>query len=635
MLKQLLENAFGFSHFKPGQQAVVESILAGHSAAAIFPTGSGKSLCYQLSAVQLPHLTIVVSPLLALMQDQLAFLAQHGIAATSIDSSQSREQIQAVMADIRQGKIKILMVSVERFNNERFRQFIKAVPISLLVVDEAHCISEWGHNFRPDYLKLPGYQRELAIDQVLLLTATATAQVADDMRAKFNILPQHIVRTGFHRPNLALNVRGVATKDKFTQLTQWLHSRSQSSGIIYVTLQQSAETLTEQLKQAGFSACAYHAGLGHEVRQQLQQQFMQGEIPLMVATIAFGMGIDKSDIRFVVHYDLPKSIENYAQEVGRAGRDGQASECLVLANKDNLTVLENFVYGDTPEASAIESVLSRISRAQGQWETMLNSLSTETNIRPLALKTLLVYIELKGIIRPAYSYFAEHKFKFIDDKGAILNRFDPQRSAFLGQVFAAAKSARVWHSIDLKDIDSDYRQQQRGLTALSYLDEQNLIELQSKQMTQVYEVLTPQFDLDSVTKQLSEQFRDKEASEIARIHNLLNLLQTDQCLSVALASYFDDQQDIEPCGQCSACISGAAHIPEIDTLSPLASVNVASMAAELKAGLTKHYSDERLARALCGLHMPLFTKLKLRKVNGFGQLSDYPYAEVLHRVNTM
>ena len=217
-----LKRVFGFDQLRPGQEAVISAVLAGRSAAAIFPTGSGKSLCYQLPALHLPHLTLVISPLLALMQDQLAFLHAHCIAAASIDSAQSREQSMEVMNRARSGELKILMISVERLKNERFRNFIAQVPISLLVVDEAHCISEWGHNFRPDYLKLPDYQRQFGIKQVLLLTATATPRVIADMREKFAIAEADVVTTGFYRPNLNLLVEPVPGGAKAQRLQQWL-----------------------------------------------------------------------------------------------------------------------------------------------------------------------------------------------------------------------------------------------------------------------------------------------------------------------------------------------------------------------------------------------------------------------------
>ena len=325
-LALLLKKSFGFDTFRQGQEQTISQLLNGHSSLAIFPTGSGKSLCYQLTALHLPHVTLVVSPLLALMKDQLAFLASKGIKAASIDSTLKGNEAQQVMTGVRSGEIKILMVSVERFKNERFRQFIQSVPVSMLVVDEAHCISEWGHNFRPDYLKLPSYCQALNIPLVLLLTATATAKVKRDMAQKFAIQAEHIVQTGFYRKNLDLSVIPVAEPQKNTLLAQIITQQS-GAGIVYVTLQHTAETVAQNLQQQGINACAYHAGFDSDTRSDIQQKFMSGNTQVIVATIAFGMGIDKSDIRFVIHYDLPKSIENYSQEIGRAGRDGLSSYC--------------------------------------------------------------------------------------------------------------------------------------------------------------------------------------------------------------------------------------------------------------------------------------------------------------------
>jgi len=432
MSKELLLKHFGFADFRPGQHEVVRAILSGRSAAAIFPTGSGKSLCYQLPAIALPALTLVVSPLLALMQDQLDFLNIKGISAASINSTQTREETSEVMSGVREGRIKILMVSVERLNNERFRQFLGQVDISLLVVDEAHCISEWGHNFRPDYLKLPQYRRDFNIQQTLLLTATATPKVIEDMGRKFGIDQNDITMTGFYRSNLNLAVQGVSSSQKIPVLSQWLQSRVNQAGIVYVTLQQTAETLAEELRKYNIPAQAYHAGMDNDRRKTIQQRFMASEKGVIVATIAFGMGIDKSDIRFVVHYDLPKSIENYAQEIGRAGRDGKSADCLVLANRDNLNVLENFVYADTPELQAIDYVLNDIVKngMNIQWELVLNSLSSQSNIRQLSLKTLLVYLELLGIIKPVYSYYAEYKFKFLLSEQTLISRFEGEFGTF-------------------------------------------------------------------------------------------------------------------------------------------------------------------------------------------------------------
>lgn len=631
-MQQLLQQVFGFNTFRPGQQQVVETIMAGRSSAAIFPTGSGKSLCYQLPALALPHLTIVVSPLLALIQDQLAFLHQKGIAAASIDSTQSHQQTQAVMAGIRQGQIKILMISVERFNNERFRQFIANVPISLLVVDEAHCISEWGHNFRPDYLKLPQYQRDLGIPQTLLLTATATPQVIEDMGAKFNIPRDDIALTGFYRANLHLNVKGVSGEDKLATLIDWLRPRQAQHGIVYVTLQQSAEQVASALNRANIAAKAYHAGMDSDVRQAIQRDFMAGNCPIIVATIAFGMGVDKQDIRFVVHYDLPKSIENYAQEIGRAGRDGLPSDCLVLANTDNLNVLQNFVYGDTPDKLGIAYVLHEIVQAKqqsSQWEVMLNTLSMQSNVRLLSLKTLLVYLEMLKVIKPAFSYYAEYRFKLLCSEEELIARFSGERQAFVHALLSSATKARVWYSIDFDALNRHYpSDRNRVISAINYFEEKGLIELQTKQMTEVYQLLEFDQNIDALVEKLHLQFLRKEQSEIARIQAMVDMLGSDHCLTRRLSAYFADEQLTQDCGHCSVCTQGAAVLPHNTRLTPLASKPFAALCDGLLRLLGDRADANMLARALCGLPTPLFTKLKLRRDPNFAVLESYPFADV-------
>ncbi|GIU34031.1 ATP-dependent DNA helicase RecQ [Shewanella colwelliana] len=631
-MQKLLKQHFGFEHFRAGQQAVIDTIMSGRSAAAIFPTGSGKSLCYQLPALCLPHLTLVVSPLLALIQDQLSFLASRGIPAASIDSTQTREEAARVMQGVKLGEIKILMISVERFNNERFREFIGNIPVSLLVVDEAHCISEWGHNFRPDYLKLPSYQRELGIPQTLLLTATATTKVIEDMGRKFAIDSADITTTGFYRANLNLHVKGTKESAKESVLVKWIAARANQSGIVYVTLQQTAEVVAKALRDASINAMAYHAGMDNERRQSIQGAFMTGECPVIVATIAFGMGVDKSDIRFVVHYDLPKSIENYAQEIGRAGRDGQASDCLVLANTDNLNVLQNFVYGDTPEKSAIADVLADIACAASsgtRWEIMFNSLSAKTNIRILSLKTLLVYLEMLAFIKPTLSYFAEYRFKLLIDEKQLVAKFDAERGQFISAILASSAKAKIWYTLDFGALNHIYPSDRgRVVAAINYFEEQGLIELQTKQMTQVYEVLVQHIDVESLSAQLYQKFIDKEVSEIARIDAMIAMLASETCLSRALSNYFADHQLTHNCGHCSACQSGQATLPRSSQLTPLASLDFKQTCADLIAKLGSAASNILLTRALCGLTTPIFAKLRLRQISGFGLLERYPFSEV-------
>ncbi|ACJ29335.1 ATP-dependent DNA helicase RecQ [Shewanella piezotolerans WP3] len=633
----LLKQYFGFNAFREGQEQVVSNILNGLSAAAIFPTGSGKSLCYQLPATVLPHLTLVVSPLLALMQDQLAFLKTRGISAASIDSTQTPEEAASVLDGVSNGSIKVLMISVERLNNERFRRFIGGIEISLLVVDEAHCISEWGHNFRPDYLKLPSYQRELNISQVLLLTATATSKVIADMSSKFAIDDNSITLTGFYRPNLHLNAIGIEEASKQRYLTEWLQTRKLVSGIIYVTLQKSAESVASQLQRAGYSVMAYHAGMDSEQRKAIQTKFMSGEVPIIVATIAFGMGIDKSDIRFVVHYDLPKSIENYAQEIGRAGRDGSDSECLVLANKDNLNVLENFVYGDTPELSAICTVIEQIkeqTQQSDQWELMLNQLSSTSNIRPLSLKTLLVYLEMQGVIKAKYSYFAEYKYKLQTTLATLMSKFDPERQQFINAIIDTSAKAKIWYSADLKQLETFIPNSRgRAIKALDYLDQKQLIELQSKQLTQVYDVYQDKLQGQGLAESLFNQFTTKERSEIDRINFLVNFFGSSHCLSLQLAQYFSDPHAVAACGSCSVCLGHLTQLPEPKQLQELDTYDFDVISADAISKLKTNDSAVLLTRFLCGLTTPIFTKLKMRQTYGFAKFEHYRFKDVFNWVN--
>ena len=324
---------------------------------AVFPTGSGKSLCYQLSALLLDGLTLVISPLIALMKDQIDFLHKRNIPAARLDSTVELDEIRRIDADLRAGRLKLLYVAPERFSNERFIQKLRQLNIALMVIDEAHCISEWGHNFRPDYLKLARTARALGLQRVLTLTATATRAVAEDICREFGIAADALIHTGFYRPNLKLLVAPCRSNQQIELLLARLKERPRGPTIVYVTLQRTAEIVAETLGKNDFPARAYHAGLPNEERDTVQDWFMESSDAIVVATIAFGMGIDKSDIRYVYHYNLPKSLENYSQEIGRAGRDGKDSICEMLACGSDVTVLENFTYGDTPDAESVSRIV--------------------------------------------------------------------------------------------------------------------------------------------------------------------------------------------------------------------------------------------------------------------------------------
>ena len=435
----VLRDVFGFPTFREGQEAVIGRLLDGRSSLAIFPTGGGKSLCYQVPALLLDGLTVVVSPLIALMKDQVDALKRRGVAAARLDSSLEGEEARSVYRDLRSGRLRLLYVAPERLANERFVQLLAGRPIALLAIDEAHCISEWGHNFRPEYLKLATLARALAVGRVLALTATATPSVAADVARAFEIEDEDVVRTGFHRPNLDLYATVCRPDERRSILLDRLNSRPPEPAIVYVTLQRTAEELAAFLREHGVDAVAYHAGLKAEERDAIQNAFMTSDAQVIVATIAFGMGIDKADIRAIYHYNLPKGPENYAQEVGRAGRDGQPARCELLASPEDVTTLENFAYGDTPTPEAIGSLLDDVLGRGDVFDVSTYELSVEHDIRPLVVRTLLTYLELEGVIEATGPFYGTYKLRFLRPVDAIAGRFDRGRADFLLRLFATGE----------------------------------------------------------------------------------------------------------------------------------------------------------------------------------------------------
>ena len=630
MLKKNLQKYFGFHSFLKGQEEVIRKVLARQSAAAIFPTGAGKSLCYQLPAILLPGLTLMVSPLLSLMKDQLDFLLENKIPAARLDSTLEKNEYNAILARAQNNELKILMISVERFKNERFRSHLEKMNVTLLVVDEAHCISEWGHNFRPEYLKLPDYQKEFKIEQTLLLTATATDRVIDDMCAKFNILKNNVFVTGFYRDNLFLQITPTTPSEKKNRLLQRIRETLKASTIVYVTLQKTAEDVSEFLCANKINAHPYHAGMENQKREQVQNKFMDGTLACIVATIAFGMGIDKKDIRRIIHYDLPKSIENYSQEIGRSGRDGRPALCEVLANRDNIHILENFIYGDTPEKHSIFQLLRTIKENKDfVWEIKAVKLSNDLNIRILPLKTLLVYLAMEKIIRPKLTYFEEYSFKYNAESAGIINSFEGERKQFVAAVMNHCHTRKIWTDVDIKAILNSYgTDRQRILTALEYFDEKGWIELRSGQAMEVYDILTQAFDIDVMAEKMYALFKKKEGLEIQRIHHMVTLFESDGCISKQLAEYFGEYLEKKRCGHCSFCKGGKAVLPNTTGLEPLAHFKFEEITGEFMQALGEQFTEVNLTKFLCGIYTPVFSKLKIKKLPHFGILEKYPFGEV-------
>jgi ATP-dependent DNA helicase RecQ len=629
-IEEALQQHFGFDRFKPGQLEVIEHLMAGRSAAAVFPTGGGKSLCYQLPALMLPGLTLVVSPLIALMKDQIDALAARHIAAARLDSSLTLDEYRDVMDRVRSGTLRMLYVAPERFGNERFRESMARVPVSLFAVDEAHCISEWGHNFRPDYLKLAQYARDFGAERILGLTATATDEVLADICEGFDVPAEAAVRTGFYRENLTPLATPVEDAQRDGRLLAALAERPAGPTIVYVTLQKTAERIARELVAEGHPARAYHAGLSSDERSATQDWFMQADRAVVVATIAFGMGVDKANIRYVYHYNLPKSLENYSQEIGRAGRDGEPSICQLFACRTDLRVLANFAYGDTPSEASIRSLVEELFAEEESFDVSLYDLSYRHDIRNLVVRTLLTYLELDGFLEGGTPFYSSYKFHPLRSSAEILAQFEGERREFLANLFRQAKPGKKWFTLELDQSFGDARDdRERAVRALDYLAEQQLLELQVAGVRNRFRRLQMPDDLPSLAAELYARSVDREEREIARLHQVIEFVEQDACQVAALCRHFGEPRD-EACGHCSWCLDGASELAEL----PPAEIDEGLWRQALQLQREKSNtlgSARALARFLCGVSSPQMSRAKLTQNPLFGAMSDASFDLLLER----
>ncbi|MDD5463861.1 MAG: RecQ family ATP-dependent DNA helicase [Candidatus Moranbacteria bacterium] len=353
MLEKELEKYFSFSQFRPGQKEVVEAIIDGKDVVALMPTGGGKSLCFQLPAILSEKISIVISPLIALMQDQVDALNARGIAATYINSSLDQYEIAERFDDIKNGKTKIVYIAPERFGNREFQALFSKLDVYLLAVDEAHCVSQWGHDFRPDYLAVKQYIAMLPKRPIVAaFTATATPEVKDDIIERLALNQPAVFVRGFDRPNLKFFVRANLKKKERIEEALRIVKSIEGSGIIYAITRKETEEVVRFFKENGIKAAAYHAGMTGDKRSKIQNDFMENKFKVIVATIAFGMGVDKADIRYVIHVGMPSSPEGYYQEAGRAGRDGENAYCILLHSKSDASLHHFFIMTGKSEMSS-------------------------------------------------------------------------------------------------------------------------------------------------------------------------------------------------------------------------------------------------------------------------------------------
>ncbi|MCM2265918.1 MAG: DNA helicase RecQ [Desulfuromonadales bacterium] len=351
--RQTLRDVFGYSTYRPPQEEIVTTLIDGHDAFVLMPTGGGKSLCYQIPALHREGVAIVVSPLISLMKDQVDALVAYGVRAAFYNSSLGAKAARQVLARLHAGELDLLYVAPERLLSDGFLERLKELPVALFAVDEAHCVSQWGHDFRPEYVQLGQLRRLFPGVPMIALTATADPQTHGDILARLGLQQARCFVAGFDRPNIRYSV--IEKQKPFVQLTTFLENQRNNAGIVYALSRKRVEELAQRLAAAGWRAEAYHAGMSDADRERVQEAFLRDDLQIVVATVAFGMGIDKSNVRFVVHYDLPKNIESYYQETGRAGRDGLPAEALLLFGYGDIAISRGLIEkGGNPEQKRIE-----------------------------------------------------------------------------------------------------------------------------------------------------------------------------------------------------------------------------------------------------------------------------------------
>lgn len=401
-VQDVLRAVFGFEELRPGQDAIVGAIMSGRDSLAIMPTGGGKSLCYQLPALCRVGLTVVVSPLIALMKDQVDALQARGVPAAAVNSSLGADEYRQVMGALRSGELRIIYVAPERFGQEGFMNLLRSLQVGLLAIDEAHCLSQWGHDFRPDYLRLGRVRQELGYPQTVALTATATDAVRQDILNTLQLNNPAVIISGFGRDNLDFAITHCENRQaKFERIRQVI--AKWRKGIIYCSTRKNVMTVFEQISGSGANAVAYHAGMTDEEREFSQNAFISGRADVVVATNAFGMGIDRADVRFVLHFEIPGSIEAYYQEAGRAGRDGELSVCELLFNHADLKTQEFFFEGSNPSVQTIRSVYNMLRsrcNSNGELQMTVDHMSEELgkDVNPMAVGTSLAALIHAGAI---------------------------------------------------------------------------------------------------------------------------------------------------------------------------------------------------------------------------------------------
>ena len=618
---------------RDAQLALIRRIVAGQNALGVMPTGSGKSLAFQAAGALMDGTVLVVSPLLSLMRDQVEKL-RSTLRAARLDSSLERAESDDVLRRLGAGELDLLYVAPERLANERFLAALGRARVAAVAVDEAHCISEWGHDFRPDYLRLPILLEALGNPPVLALTATAPPAVERDIAADLHIPPLGVVNTGARRPNLALRAELCLDAARDDRVLALVSDAPDAPTIVYALRQADTERLAEQLAAAGIRAAAYHAGLDSAVREQVQDRFLANDLACIVATVAFGMGVDKPDVRRVIHAHAPRSLEGYVQEVGRAGRDGAPATGTLLYDDADLVALGNFVDAKAPDGDQVRAALN-LAFAPANRETSdviafsPYAVGDATDVDPLAVRTLFARLELRGVVRALTPAFDEYQLPLSPDPASIAGQLGQEDARLWAAVLAAGKRGRTWLTVSVSAAV-----QAAGLRygdvrrVLRRVEDEELLQVRASGALHRYQVLRRpdrETDLPALLRSVEEGVE----GEHHRLDAVRGYVLARGCRQARALAYLGET-DAAPCGICDLCVGE----PPIDQseLRPQdwrATFNPSTVRD--MAQLSKDGPDPvGIARALCQVLTP--RSRPYRRHPAWGRLERAPYPEVLAAV---
>ena len=560
--QEILRSVWGYAGFRPRQEEIVRSVMAGNDTVALLPTGGGKSLCYQVPALAMEGTCIVISPLIALMQDQVSRLKQLGVKAEAVHSGKSAYDVDRILDNCIYGNIKILYLAPERLQSDLTAERLKRMKISMIAVDEAHCISQWGYDFRPSYLEIPVVREWHPDVPVLAVTATATARVLDDIKIKLDLRAPQVHTLSFARSNLSLQV--FRTERKLKHLIGFLKEVNACT-LVYVRSRKKTREIAIELSRAGVQAEAYHAGMRSEERAAVQKRWQTDQTPVIVCTTAFGMGIDKADVRAVVHYDLPGSLEEYYQEAGRAGRDGEESTCLMLYNESDTRRLKAGFHDSYPSPQRVELVYralgthANIAPGYGAGQSFFLDLGTFAS--HFKLPMALVYHSLKVLERDGWIVMSDAFYNppkvYCKAERNVVFQYEEDNPA-AGEVLQAI--LRSYSGVFLEPVrispvhiaKSTGQEVNEVKQILEQLSNDDIIDYTPAEDLPRVTYLRPRaakstFELD---RPLLEKLK---TNALQRLESVLKYLDCETCRQTEILEYFDESGPLVPCGKCDLC----------------------------------------------------------------------------------